>query len=153
VLKLSQTDFGDKLGVNRDVIKNIELDLLARPEQKEPLLRLVCKTFDVRYDWLVNGQGEMWEEPTASRVARFAESVGLGFYARQVVESYLRLDEKQREVIEALLKDFAENCGASDGSGGVEHGGGEWDDGVSEGDAIALAVADVRRRYADAKKG
>ena len=33
-LKLSQEKFGDMLGVNRDVINNIERNRLAKPEQK-----------------------------------------------------------------------------------------------------------------------
>ena len=40
-LRLSQTGFGDKLGVSRSVIKNIELNALARPEQKVSLIKLL----------------------------------------------------------------------------------------------------------------
>lgn len=58
-LNLTQEQFGEKLGVSRTVIKNIELNHLARPEQKEPLLRLICSTFNVNYEWLKEGTGEM----------------------------------------------------------------------------------------------
>ena len=46
-LKMSQTVFGDRLGVSRDVIKNIELNTLARPDQKLSLIKLMCKEFNV----------------------------------------------------------------------------------------------------------
>ena len=35
-LGLSQAGVGEKLGVNRDVIANIEQDRLKNPKQKEP---------------------------------------------------------------------------------------------------------------------
>ena len=54
-LHLSQADFGDKLGVSRSVIKNIELNALARPDQKLSLIKLICKEFSVNEDWLLSG--------------------------------------------------------------------------------------------------
>lgn len=63
-LKLSQTAFGEKLGVSRSVINNIELNALAKPEQKLPLLKLICEKFNVNEDWLLNGTGEMLKSTT-----------------------------------------------------------------------------------------
>ena len=59
-LRLSQTDFGDRLGVSRSVIKNIELNALARPDQKLSLIKLICKEFSVNEDWLLNGNEPMF---------------------------------------------------------------------------------------------
>ena len=44
---LSQTEFGKRLDVSRDVINNLELSRL----KKDPgaLLRLICKTYNVNY--------------------------------------------------------------------------------------------------------
>lgn len=56
-LHLSQEEFGKCLGVSRSVIANIELNTLARPEQKEPLIKLICKEFNVNEDWLRTGAG------------------------------------------------------------------------------------------------
>ena len=58
VLNLTQQEFGNKLGVSRDVIKNLELGILARPEQKDPLFRLITKEFNVDYIWLTTGEGD-----------------------------------------------------------------------------------------------
>ena len=41
-LNLSQEAFGQRLGVSRSVINNIERNALARPEQKLSLIRLMC---------------------------------------------------------------------------------------------------------------
>lgn len=56
-LNLSQEEFGKRLGVSRSVIKNMELNILARPDQKEPLIKLICKEFNVNEDWLRTGSG------------------------------------------------------------------------------------------------
>lgn len=55
ILHISQDEFGKQLGVSRSIIANIELNLLAKPEQKEPLYKLICKEFNVNPDWLYNG--------------------------------------------------------------------------------------------------
>ncbi len=56
-LSLTQLEFGNRLGVSRDVIGNIEYNRLAKPEAKEPLIRLICKEFNVNEDWLRTGAG------------------------------------------------------------------------------------------------
>lgn len=60
VLKMSQTAFGESLGVSRSVINNIELNALARPDQKLSLYKLICSKFNVSEKWLLDGVGEMY---------------------------------------------------------------------------------------------
>jgi len=58
--KMSQETFAERLGVSRSVIKNIELNALARPEQKMPLYKLICTEFNVNEKWLLTGEGDMF---------------------------------------------------------------------------------------------
>lgn len=58
-LKLSQREFGEKLGVSRDVISNIEYN---RVPPKELLLRHICELYNVNQHWLETGEGEMFNE-------------------------------------------------------------------------------------------
>lgn len=108
-LNLSQEQFGEKLGVSRTVIKNIELDNLARPEQKEPLLRLICETFHVNYKWLTSGEGEMLVTTKQSFVEKLSEEYGLSFTAQKILECYLQLDEQQRAAVDDFIKSIAES--------------------------------------------
>lgn len=56
-LNLSQTAFGEKLGVSRGVIKNIdESNTVPKPE----FVSLVCKVYNVDRDWLETGSGDMF---------------------------------------------------------------------------------------------
>lgn len=107
-LHLSRDDFGKKLGVSRDVIANIELDRLARPEQKEPLLKLICKTFNVSYEWLTTGQGEMYVQTVDDFVERFAAEADMSFYMKGLLKCYFSLDDEQRQVIDGVLSSLAE---------------------------------------------
>ena len=59
IKKLSQTEFGERVGVSRSVIKNIENELV---EPKELFIKQVCKEYRVNFMWLTEGEGEMFED-------------------------------------------------------------------------------------------
>lgn len=56
-LSLSMDKFGERIGVSRSVIKNIEYNLT---EPKPLLLKQICKEFKVDPDWLETGEGDMF---------------------------------------------------------------------------------------------
>lgn len=58
-LGYSQREFGDKLGLSRDVISNLEL---GRVELKEHILKLICEVYNVNEQWLRTGLGDMFME-------------------------------------------------------------------------------------------
>ena len=58
-LQLSQREFGEKLGVSRDVISNMEY---GRAKPKELFLRHMCRLYKVNERWLQTGRGEMFLE-------------------------------------------------------------------------------------------
>lgn len=121
-LKLSQTKFGEILGVNRSNINNIEGNRLVNPEQKEPLYRLICKEFNVSYKWLITGEGEMFVTTKQSFVEKLSEEYGLSYTAQKIIESYLNLDEQQRAAVDDFIKSIAESVVGSPGedSGAVD---------------------------------
>lgn len=72
-LRLSQTAFGERLGVGIGVIKNIEY---AYVDPKEPFLSLLCEVFDVNPDWLMHGTGEMFlERDSGDEINDFLSSI------------------------------------------------------------------------------
>lgn len=107
-LNLTRQAFGKRLGVSADVINNIELDRLARPEQKEPLLRLICKTFNVSYEWLTTGDGEIFTVTKESVVEKLTAEYGLSITAQKIIECYLSLNDGQRETVDEFIKSIAE---------------------------------------------
>lgn len=98
-LRLSQTDFGNRLGVSRSVIKNIELNALARPDQKLSLIKLICKEFSVNEDWLLNGNEPMFVEPDTFSLDEFMKQRGATELELRIVKTYFDLDPDTREML------------------------------------------------------
>ena len=95
MLHLSQTEFGERLGVSRSVIKNIELDALVRPDQKEPLYKLY-------------GIGEPFaEDPAEDEYTRAAaEIAATDPLAQKLIIDYWRLDKKDKELFWDFMNRF-----------------------------------------------
>lgn len=55
--KLTQAEFGERLGTSRDAISNIEQ---GRVEPSAMICKLVCREFNVNPYWLETGSGEMF---------------------------------------------------------------------------------------------
>ena len=98
-LKLTQEDFGSRLGVSRDTIGNIELNRLARPDQKLSLIKLICKEFSVNEDWLLNGNDPMFVEPDTFSLDEYARQKGATDLELQIVKLYFDLDADTRKML------------------------------------------------------
>ena len=55
--KLTTEKFGDRLGVSKSTISNIEN---GNRNASSQIIRLICKEFNVDYIWLTTGEGEMF---------------------------------------------------------------------------------------------
>ena len=102
-LQLSQTAFGKKLGVSRSVINNIELNTLARPDQKLSLIKLMCKEFNVREEWLLDGMEPIFIQTPSSIMEQLREEFHLDPFAYSFVYEYLKLDEKKRNLFQCFF--------------------------------------------------
>lgn len=98
-LKMSMEVFGNRLGVSRDTINNIELNRLARLDQKMSLFKLICSEFNVNEDWLLNGEEPMFIETPSSTMEQLKEEFSLDEFGYNLVYQYLKLDGKQRQAV------------------------------------------------------
>lgn len=104
---MSQEQFGEALGVSRSVIANIEYDRLRRPDQKEPIYRLICEKFSVNENWLRTGEGEMLEP---SKEAYIAEFIGRVFkdkedtFKKRFIAMLSKLDEDGWKALEEVAE-------------------------------------------------
>lgn len=100
---LSQSDFGKKIGVSRDVINNLELARLKK--DPEALIRLICKTYDVNYGWLMNGTGQMHppkvEEDLTIQIAKLLE--GENETAKKVFQAFASFDEEDWKTVKKFI--------------------------------------------------
>ena len=67
-LGMTQTEFGDALGVSRDVVNSYER---GRVTPTQTFLDLLCMKYGVDPIWMETGEGEMFHKP--SEAERFAE--------------------------------------------------------------------------------
>lgn len=104
-LGMSQTDFGQKIGVTRSVLSNLDLGITTL---HDPLLSLVCSVFNVRREWLETGSGEMFEQPDTE--APFYNAVASisnddpGSFRKRFVVALAELDDAELDAMERFIR-------------------------------------------------
>lgn len=109
-LHLSQTEFGERLGVSRSVINNIERNVLARPDQKLSLMKLICSEFNVNEEWLLNGTEPMFVQPDTFSLDDFVKSKCATGLELEIVKTYFELDP---EIRKAAIEHFKRRLAAT----------------------------------------
>ena len=108
-LGLSQTEFGARLGVSRDVINNIEND---RVPLKPALAKLICSQFNVDPDWLETGEGEMFlEKDSVTDLFEFTKNLFLDrnlSWVRCLCEYIAQLTPEEQEAAARHIESLAE---------------------------------------------
>ena len=103
--KLSQTAFGERLGVSKDVIANLEL---GRVEPSVSVINLICMTFDIEPLWLKDGIGEMKKAPADDDELVDRIMAGENEFAKSIMKAFAKLSDdewvKLRELVDALKK-------------------------------------------------
>lgn len=107
--KMSQETFAERLGVSRSVIKNIELNALARPEQKMPLYKLICTEFNVNEKWLLTGEGDIFSlelDENTMLVEQILNDVESPFKSLifDIMKIYNSLDQTSKIVINNFIE-------------------------------------------------
>lgn len=117
-LKLTQKEFGNALGVSRGVIANIE-NFFVDP--KPLLLDMICKTYNVNEEWLKEGTGEMFRQPSTEDViieafAKLAMSDGNNF-KKQFIAALAALDDEAWDALEAFARKIVTKTDEDDKKG------------------------------------
>ena len=106
-LNLTLEKFGQRIGVTRAAISNIET---GNRKVTEQMFKSICREFNVREDWLRNGNGEMFKN--LSEDEKVAAILGNIFTDKEseiydfkmaVFRELGKLDEKDWTVIRKLV--------------------------------------------------
>ena len=103
--KLSQTEFGERLGMTRSEIANLEG---GRVEPTASVLNLICMTFDVDKLWLTDGIGEMKKPLATDEELVYKVMAGESEFAKSVMIAFAKLGDEEwvklRDLVDAMKK-------------------------------------------------
>ena len=106
-LGLSQTEFGARIGVSIDVIKNIENN---RTNPSNLLLNHMCEIHHVNREWLETGEGEMFAPTTEqAETAKLIESISDSPAMRSLLATWAQLSDENKAVFERFAADYVED--------------------------------------------
>lgn len=109
--KLTQDDFGEKIGVSRFVIANIEL---GRVDAKDHMIKLIAKEFDINEEWIKTGEGEKYPEKTNDELLarKIGEIIGANDeFRKNLILTLLELDDNDWEVIKKIHSEMQKKAG------------------------------------------
>lgn len=104
-LDITQEEFSKKLGTTRNTITNYEA---GRREPMEATIKSICREFNVNYDWLKNGEGEMFDALPETLVDELANEFNLDSLDQRIILGYLRLSEADRGAIKRYIQKLME---------------------------------------------
>ena len=92
-LGLTLEKFGEKLGVTKVAISNIEKENRNLTEQ---MALAICREYNVNYDYLMAGDGEMFDNLPETILDELCLQYDLDEYDRFLVELYISLPPELR---------------------------------------------------------
>ena len=102
-LDLTMEKFGDRLGVKKNSISQIESGKNSLTEQ---MIKSICREFDVDEEWLRNGTGSMFIERTRDEeIAKFIgtiQSVDDDSFMKKFISMLAKLDESEWRLLEKM---------------------------------------------------
>lgn len=107
-LNLTLEKFGEKLGVKKNTVSQLEN---GRNSLTEQMAKAICREFNVNYDYLVNGEGDMFSNLPQTILDDLCLQYDLDALDRLIVEMYIDLPSQDREVIKKMMKEFARKIG------------------------------------------
>ena len=104
-LKLSQEEFGIKLGVTKAAISRCENGVTGLTEQ---MAKSICRTFNVDYFWLTEGTGEMFTHFEDIIIEQVTEQYNLDKTEKAIVLAYLEASKETRTEIKNYILELAD---------------------------------------------
>lgn len=103
---LNQTEFGERIGVKQTTVAGYET---GGKNPLDTVLFSICREFNVSLDWLLTGEGKMFEDLPATLVDEMAETYHLDDMDKKIISAFLELSAQEREIIKKYLSSiFAE---------------------------------------------
>jgi len=107
-LGLTLEKFGEKLGVTKTTISRIEKGVNNLTDQ---MAISICREYNVNYDYLMYGEGEMFDDLPQTIVDELCAQYELNDFDKALVEMYVSLPAGSRERIKEYMKQLVKKVG------------------------------------------
>lgn len=107
-LGLTLEKFGEKLGVTKTTISRIEKGVNNLTDQ---MAISICREYNVNYDYLMYGEGEMFDDLPQTIVDELCAQYDLNDFDKALVEMYVSLPAGSRERIKEYMKQLVKKIG------------------------------------------
>lgn len=105
-LHFTQQEFANRLNVSRSTIATYEI---GKSNPSDAAVSLICREFNVREDWLRNGEGEMFLPVTEDEYIKTAASFSDDPLIRNFVIKYSKLDAVGKKLLYDFLLDLTDS--------------------------------------------
>lgn len=105
-LKLSGEKFGEKIGLSKFAISNIEM---GKNNLTEQTIKLICHAYNVNEDWLRTGNGEMFNKSKNTYLEDLKKQFQLTELQVNIVKSYLELSDTDKKSIDNFITSCCQN--------------------------------------------
>lgn len=102
-LGLTLDKFGEKLGVKKAAISAIEN---GKRNLTEQMAKSICREYNVSYDYLTYGDGEMFTDLPATIVDELCIQYDLDDFDRAIVEMYIELSQEEKAAVKKKMREF-----------------------------------------------
>lgn len=99
-LSLTLEKFGEKIGVQKSAVSKIERGDVILTDQ---MTKSICREFNVNYDYLVNGEGDMFSNLPQTILDELCIQYDLSDFDRSIVEMYINLSSEERECVKRKM--------------------------------------------------
>ena len=100
-LGLTLEKFGEKLGVKKNSISQLENGKNSLTDQ---MAKSICREYNVSYDYLMNGEGEMFDNLPQTVLDELCAQYDLDDLDRNLVEMYIEMPEQLRSYLKQEIR-------------------------------------------------
>lgn len=106
-LKLTQTEFAKALSIGQQALSMIEN---GQRDLSEKNIKLICFSYKVSYDWLVNGIGDMFQSDDSDAQA-IVDSVMTvdNEFAKKILVKFAKLSDEHWKQLQEILTELENN--------------------------------------------
>lgn len=101
-LGLTLDKFGEKVGVKKQTVSRIENGVNNVTDQ---MVLSICREFNVNYDFLMNGEGEMFDDLPQTVLDELCAQYDLDDLDRTLVEMYIEMPEQVRDYLKQEIRE------------------------------------------------